>query len=108
MRILRAVKAAYEIQKDATKAELERLDSEFEGYSSDIEQLGLLQKQNQETLKLYSEQLKAGSISIAEGIGLHWEHANTQISLIDIQSDIVKNCLQISQVKGLLVPFGVK
>jgi len=104
----RAALASYSYQLEETQADIEKLTVDFDGYSADIAQLKALQSNNEGTLQLYREQLDAGTISISDGIGLYWEHADTQLAIIDLQVDILSNCLRISRIRGLLAPFGAQ
>lgn len=103
----RAAEAALRLQRDDTRAELARLESEHDGLRSDAAALHELSSQNAATLKLFEEQLDAGTISLVDGIVLHRENTDTVIALIDVEADILLNCLQSSKLRGLLALFGV-
>ena len=103
---VRSAKALYEIQRQETNAQLTRLNYEFEGLNVDIFELRKLVKHNTEIIGLYLEQLNSGTISLTDGIGLYSEAAETQIALLDAESDLVLNCLRSSQIRGLLAVRG--
>lgn len=102
----RAAAASYTLQKDETRADLARLEADYDGLRTDATSLRALVQQSESTLNLYKEQLDVGSIPLTEGIVLHRERADTLISLIDVEGDILLNCLRSSQRRGLLVRFG--
>lgn len=101
-----AAAATYDLQQDDTKADLSRLEADYEGMRADAVALRGLVNQGEDTLDLYKEQLDAGSIPLTEGIVLHRERTDTVIALIDVQADILLNCLRSSRQRGLLAPFG--
>lgn len=103
----RAAAAAYALQRDETQADLARLEADYDGLRADATALRALAQQSKATLDLYKEQLDAGSIPLTEGIVLHQERVDTLISLIDVEGDILMNCLRSSQRRGLLARFGV-
>jgi outer membrane protein TolC len=103
---VRSAKALYELQRQETNAQLTRLNYEFEGLNVDIFELRKLVKHNTEIIGLYLEQLNSGTISLTDGIGLYSEAAETQIALLDAESDLVLNCLRSSQIRGLLAVRG--
>ena len=102
----RAADAAYALQKDETQADLTRLEADYDGLRADATSLRSLVQQSEATLNLYKEQLDAGSIPLIEGILLHQERVDTLISIIDVEGDILMNCLRSSQRRGLLARFG--
>lgn len=113
-RLIEAVEAglsgalrSYELQKSDTDAELEKLDQDYKGYMSDIQQLKALQKTNSENITLYREQVMAGTIPLAEGITLFRESTNTDIDLIDARARALDNCLEAANIRGALAPFGI-
>ena len=102
----RAAEASYALQKDETQADLARLEADYDGLQADASALRALAQQSIATLDLYKEQLDAGSIPLTEGIILHRERVDTLISLIDVESETLLNCLRSSQRRGLLARFG--
>lgn len=102
----RAAAASYMLQKDETQADLARLEADYDSLRADTTSLRALVQQSESTLDLYKEQLDFGSIPLTEGIVLHRERADTLISLIDVEGDILLNCLRSSQRRGLLARFG--
>lgn len=103
---VRAAEASYTLQQDETRSDLASIEEDYEGLRSDISLLRALQSQNEASLELYEEQLDAGSIPLTEGITLHREKADTRIAIIDVQADILLNCLRSSELRGILAPFG--
>ena len=103
----RAADASYALQRDETQADLAHLKAEYDGLRADATSLRALAQQSEAMLALYKEQLNAGSIPLTEGIVLHQERVDTLISLIDVEGDILMNCLRSSQRRGLLARFGV-
>lgn len=101
-----SAKALYELQRQETHAQLTRLNSEFEGINVDIFELRKLVEHNINIIDLYLEQLNSGTISLTDGIGLYRELTETQIALLDAESDLVLNCLRSSQIRGLLAVPG--
>ena len=101
-----AAAATYALQRDDTRAELAQLEADYVGFQADAASLRKLVGQNDATLALYDEQLDAGSIPLTDGIVLHRERSDTRIALIDVQADILLNCLRSSAQRGLLAPFG--
>lgn len=103
----KAASAAYALQKDETMAALARFEANFNGLQSDAASLRELARQNEAALDLYEEQLDAGSIAITDGIVLHRAHSDGLITLIDVEADILLNCLSSSERRGLLAKFEV-
>ena len=102
----RAAKASYALQQEETQADLARLEADYAGLQADATSLRALARSNVATLDLYKEQLDAGSIPLTEGIILQRERIDTLTSLIDVESDILLNCLRSSQRRGLLARLG--
>lgn len=102
-----AAAAAYTFQKDATMADLARLEAGFDGLQSDAASLRELVQQNGATLDLYEEQLSVGSIALTDGIVLHREQSDTIITLFDVETGSLLNCLLSAQRRGLLAKFEV-
>lgn len=102
-----AAAAAYALRKDETLADLAGLEANFNGLQSDAASLRELVRQNEATLDLYEEQLDAGSIALTDGIDLHREQSDGLITLIDVEADILQNCLSSSARRGLLAKFEV-
>ena len=98
---------SYDLQKDDTDAELQKLEQNYNGYLSVIRQLRALRQTNTENLELYREQVEAGTIPIAEGITLFREGANTNIDLIYARARALENCLDAARIRGALAPFGI-
>lgn len=98
--------AAYMKQLSDTLAETSRLDEAAVGFQTDIKSLEELIQTNRSTLKLFYEQLEVGSIPIMEGVTIFRENAETLLSMADIQSKLLENCLRASNLRGVLVPFG--
>lgn len=103
-----AAAVAYERQLSDTRTDLSRLEEDAVGFQTDIKKLGELILTNQSTLKLFHEQLEAGSISITQGITIYQENTEALLSLVDVQARLLKNCLESSDLRGVLVPFGEK
>ncbi|MDB9804437.1 TolC family protein, partial [bacterium] len=99
--------AAYALKKDDTMANLAQLEADFDGLQSDAASLRELVRQNGATLDLYEEQLDAGSIALTDGIVLHREESDSIITLIDVEADILLNCVSSSEIRGLLAKFEV-
>lgn len=102
----RAAEAFYTLQKDETQADLARMEANFGDLRADVTSLRSLAQQGEATLDLYEEQLDVGTISLTDGIVFHRERVDTLILLIDAETDTLLNCLQSSQRRGLLAPFG--
>lgn len=102
-----AAAAAYELQKGETLADLADLEANFNGLQSGAASLRELVRQNEAILDLYEEQLDAGSVALTDGIALHREHSDGLISLIDVEADILLNCLYSSARRGLLAKFEI-
>lgn len=102
-----AAAAAYALRKDETLADLAGLEANFNGLQSDAASLRELVRQNEATLDLYEEQLDAGSIALTDGIDLHREQSDGLITLIDVEADILQNCLSSLARRGLLAKFEV-
>lgn len=102
----RSAIAAYEYEKDKIAAELAQLDVEYSELKSDKKLLRGLIQRNLEALKLYTEQLEAGTISLSDGAVFHREKADTLVAFVDVEADIITNCLRSSEVRGLLAPIG--
>jgi len=102
-----AAAAAYALRKDENLADLARLEANFNGLQSDAASLRGLVRQNVATLNLYEEQLDAGTIALTDGIVLHREQTDVLITLIDVEADILLNCLSSSARRGLLAKFEV-
>lgn len=98
--------AAYQTQRINTEAELARLEANYVEYQAGLQQLRGLQTVNRETLTLYGQQIRAGSIPLTEGIALYREVSRTQNDIIDLNADALLNCLASSELRGLLVPFS--
>lgn len=101
-----AAEAFYTLQKDETQADLARMEANFGDLRADVTSLRSLAQQGEATLDLYEEQLDVGTISLTDGIVFHRERVDTLILLIDAEADTLLNCLQSSQRRGLLAPFG--
>lgn len=104
----RSAEATYALQREDTQVGLARLEAGYQGMQSDITTLQGLSDQNDETISLFKEQLKGGSISLTDGIVLHRERTDTRISLVDVYANVVLNCLESSRILGLLVPYGAR
>jgi outer membrane protein TolC len=101
-----AAVVAHARQLDETRTDLARLEGDAQGFRADVEKLNELIATNQSTLELFREQLEAGSISITQGITIHQENSETLLSKVDLQARLLTNCLQSSELRGVLVPFG--
>lgn len=101
-----AATVAHERQLDDTRADLARLEEDVAGFQMDVVKLEGLIATNKSTLKLFHEQLEAGSISITQGITIYQENAEAMLSMVDLQARLLANCLQSSSLRGALVPFG--
>lgn len=89
-------------------AEFERLKSQYNGYIKSERQLKSIVQSQVDTLDVYKDQVEAGSIPLAEGINFHQEYTDTHLLLLDVQSQIIQNCLEISYNFGLLAESGVE
>jgi len=103
----RAAQATYALERDDTVAELAQLEADYESMRADAAALHELIKKNDATLDLYEEQFGAASIALVEGIILHQHRTDTQIALIEVEVDMLLNCLRSSRRRGLLVPLGM-
>ena len=99
--------ASYQAQVRDTQTEFNRLEADLIDLRSGLQQLSRLQQSNRETVTLYEEQLEAGSIELTEGIALLREVTNTEIDILDFHGNILINCFQAAQFRGLLAPFVV-
>lgn len=100
-----AMLAAYQIQRETTQAELDRLEENYAESHTEFQQLRALQQANEGVISLYREQLNVGSIPLTEGIILYREVTNIKIAIINFHADVLNNCLRSAEIRGLLAPF---
>ncbi len=86
-------------------ADVGQLAQEYSGLVRAEGQLQGLLQANAEALGVYRDQVDVGSVPITAGIDLYREATNARLSLIDLHSDMVLNCLRISRIRGTLVDF---
>jgi outer membrane protein TolC len=102
----KAAEVTYQKQQQDTQAELARLEEVYSGYRADIVKIDSLVSANRETVKLFHEQVEAGTIPFTEGITIYQENAEADLSLIDLHANLLENCLRSAGLRGVLVPFG--
>jgi adhesin transport system outer membrane protein len=96
----------YNGQRIETRSELEQLESEFESLRAEERALLGLVEKNVETYALFLEQVEAGKVEIADGIGLLRETAQTRNQLATARASIVTNCIRSAAMRGYLQPIG--
>lgn len=98
----------FQNQMDDTKTTLSQLTQKRGNLNADIDQFQSLIQTNSDSITLYEEQLNAGSIQIADGIDLYRNEAETRVDLVGLQADLIRNCLETSRVRGVLVRFDAQ
>lgn len=86
--------ARYRLQQKETEADVVQLSADFESFQLDMKRLEALERQNRATLKLYPEQVQAGSIPITHGFSLYRESGDTRLAAVDVHTHVNLNCLQ--------------
>ena len=88
--------------RKSTKAELRQYDVEYKGLQASKRTLSSLISSKNETVSLYREQIKAGAMELPEGISFLRERADTQLLMLDVEADIIENCLTLALKRGAL------
>lgn len=91
--------------QESVNAKINQRDVEFMGLIQSEKTLLRLIQNKEETLSVYNDQLIAGTITLAEGIGFYQDDTDNRLLLINIQADIIKNCLAVSLNRGSLAPL---
>lgn len=94
-------------QQDDTEDTLHQLDQDRESAAMDIGQLRALKRTNTESITLYEEQLESGALQVADGIDLYRNETETKINMIELQADLVRNCIEASRTRGTLARFDL-
>ena len=103
----RAANVSYSMQQEQSRAEILKQDNEFKGLELDFASLRILSEETRSAIDLYDEQLDAASISLTDGIALYREYTDTRLSLINVEADMLLNCLRSAEFRGLLAPIDI-
>jgi adhesin transport system outer membrane protein len=88
--------------RENTQAELRQYEIEYQGLQASKRTLKSLIGSKNETISLYREQIEAGAMELPEGISFLQELADTQLLMLDVEADIIKNCLILALKRGAL------
>ena len=88
--------------RKSTKAELRQYDAEYQGLQASKRTLSSLISSKNETVSLYREQIEAGAMELPEGISFLRARADTQLLMLDVEADIIENCLTMALKRGAL------
>ena len=89
--------------RESAKAELRQYDAEYRSLQANKRTLRSLISNKNETVSLYREQIEAGAMKLPEGISFLRERANTLLLMLDVEVDIIENCLTLALKRGALV-----
>lgn len=88
--------------RDSTKAELRQYEIEYQGLQASKRTLRSLISSKNETVSLYREQIEAGAMELPEGISFLRERADTELLMLDVEADMIENCLTLALKRGAL------
>lgn len=94
--------------RESTKAELRQYEVEYQGLQASKRTLKSLISSKNETVSLYREQIEAGAMELPEGISFLRERADTQLLMLDVEADIIGNCLTLALKRGALAKIELE
>jgi outer membrane protein TolC len=99
---LEGARLTLERARESTRSEIRQYEIEYQGLLASKRTLRSLITSKNETVSLYREQIEAGAMELPEGISFLRERADTRLLLLDVEADIVENCLTLALKRGAL------